>query len=333
VSFPPVWDIWLFDWVQYNASVRQPMARNVGEALGVRARTNFLDAAGRPVPLPERWDTSVLVREIDLIERTLQRLRPPPWPEDVLGPVDRAEAARGRAAFVARCAACHGIQEIRGTSYPAEWHVPVIAASRIGTDPNAARGFATRRYDASALGLGLAVTGGEALHAATEAVQARAYDTLDPPATVPERRALDGFGRENLVRAPCGYKARPLIGIWATAPFLHNGSVPTLHDLLSPTRPVAFTVGDREFDPEKVGYRTDRPEFGTLFDTTLTGNSNAGHWFRDAPGPGVIGPALGEAERRAIIAYLKVATEEDYPRRVMDRPRERLFEDDPACRP
>lgn len=333
VSFPPVWDIWLFDWVQYNASVRQPMARNVGEALGVRARTSFLDAAGRPVPPPERWDTSVLVREIDLIERTLQRLRPPPWPEEVLGAVDRAEAARGRAAFAHRCASCHGIQEIRDTAYPAEWHVPVIPLSRIGTDPNAARGFATRRYDATALGLGAAVTAGEALHAATEAVQARAYDRLEPPATIPERRALDGFGRENLVRAPCGYKARPLIGIWATAPFLHNGSVPTLHDLLSPVRPARFVVGDREFDPEKVGYRTDRPEYGTLFDTALPGNANAGHWFKDGRGPGIIGPALAENERRAIIAYLKVATEEDYPRRVVERPRRAPTADDPACRP
>lgn len=107
-------------------------------------------------------------------------------------------------------------------------------------------------------------------------MQARAYDRLDPPATVPERRALDGLERENLVRAPCGSEARPLIGIWVTAPFLHNGSVPTLHDLLSPTRPVVFTVSDRKFDPEKVGYRTDRREFSTLFHTTLTDNSNVG---------------------------------------------------------
>lgn len=330
VSFPPVWDIWLFDWVQYNASVRQPMVRNVGEALGVRARTNLVDRSGRPVPPPGRWDSSVLVREIDLIERTLARLRPPPWPAAILGAVDPAEAERGRGLFAGRCAGCHGIQVIRGTADPPEWHVPLVPLARIGTDPNAARGFAGRRYDASPLGFRAPIGSAEALKVVTEAVKDRAYDRLDPPATPAERAALDGLGRANLVRAPCGYKARPLIGIWATAPFLHNGSVPTLHDLLSPTRPETFVVGDREFDPVKVGYRTDRPEFGTLFDTRLPGNSNRGHWFRDGGGEGVLGPALAEADRRAIIAYLKVATVETYPTRLVDRPGPAACETDAA---
>ncbi len=320
VSFPPVWDIWLFDWVQYTASVRQPMVRHVGEALGVRARTHFLDASGRPVPAPEKWDTSTLVRDIDLIERTLHRLRPPRWPAEILGPADAAEAERGRIAFGQRCAGCHGIQVIRGTANPPEWHVPVIPLTRIGTDPNAAAGFASRTYDASRLGIPERIGGAEALRVLTAAVKTRAYDLLEPSPDAAGRAELDGFGRENLVRAPCGYKARPLIGIWATAPFLHNGSVPTLHDMLSPTRPERFVVGDREFDPVKVGYRSDRLEFGTLFDTSETGNSNQGHWFRDGGGLGVIGPALSDSERSAIIAYLKVATAADYPTRLIDRP-------------
>ncbi len=88
------------------------------------------------------------------------------------------------------------------------------------------------------------------------------------------------------------YKARPLNGIWATAPYLHNGSVPTLYDLLlpaSPTpndpkemtyRPKTFYVGSREFDPKKVGFRTDtNGGSGFFFDTTLPSNSNAGHEY------------------------------------------------------
>src|SRR5262249_23213993 len=55
------------------------------------------------------------------------------------------------------------------------------------------------------------------------------------------------------------YVARPLVSIWATAPYLHNGSVPTLHDLLLPAkdRPKLFPVGHREFDPVKLGYVAD----------------------------------------------------------------------------
>jgi RoxA-like, cytochrome c-like len=59
------------------------------------------------------------------------------------------------------------------------------------------------------------------------------------------------------------YEGRPLDGIWATAPYLHNGSVPTLDDLLKPAdqRPKSFSVGTRVFDPVKVGFRTDAKGF------------------------------------------------------------------------
>lgn len=80
------------------------------------------------------------------------------------------------------------------------------------------------------------------------------------------------------------YKARPLNGVWATAPFLHNGSVPTLYDLLSPetSRPRSFKIGQRAFDPEKVGLRDcSGSECDGLFefDTTKPGNENSGHEY------------------------------------------------------
>ena len=103
-----------------------------------------------------------------------------------------------------------------------------------------------------------------------------------------------------------GYVARPLAGIWATPPYLHNGSVPTLYDLLSPSklpptvpkstkvkgdtyvRPECFRLGTMQFDPKYVGYETldcefqNRPDSlhsGFSFWTTRPGNSNAGHEF------------------------------------------------------
>ena len=103
-----------------------------------------------------------------------------------------------------------------------------------------------------------------------------------------------------------GYKARPLTGIWATAPYLHNGSVPTLYDLLLPPeeRPATFRVGSREFDPVNVGYVTTEDadnsfEFRTRDDTghMIPGNSNAGHDYDNA--------AMTEQERRALVEYMK----------------------------
>ena len=100
---------------------------------------------------------------------------------------------------------------------------------------------------------------------------------------------------------PFAYKARPLDGIWATAPYLHNGSVPTLYDLLLPPaqRPASFNVGTREYDPVRVGYRTgaDAAGNGFTFSASGNGNSNEGHEY----GVG----RLTEAQRLALLEYLK----------------------------
>jgi len=114
--------------------------------------------------------------------------------------------------------------------------------------------------------------------------------------------------RDLAVRDDLIYKARPLNGIWAVAPFLHNGSVPNLYLLLSPRsdRPDTFWTGSKEFDPVLVGYDLAEISGGTELDISKPGNSNTGHEFKDGPrGKGVIGPLLSRDDRMAIIEYLK----------------------------
>jgi hypothetical protein len=90
-----------------------------------------------------------------------------------------------------------------------------------------------------------------------------------------------------------------LKGIWATAPYLHNGSVPTLYHLLHPEqRPASFVVGNREFDPEKVGYQSSGPD-GWIFNTTMPGNSNIGHSGER------FGSVLPEQRKSELLEYLK----------------------------
>jgi hypothetical protein len=99
------------------------------------------------------------------------------------------------------------------------------------------------------------------------------------------------------------YKARSLNGIWATAPYLHNGSVPTLWDLLLPAeqRPRSFRIGAREFDPEKVGFRSEGYE-GFEFRTIQRGNLNTGH-DKYCPEKGC--PPLTDEQMWDLIEYLK----------------------------
>jgi hypothetical protein len=121
------------------------------------------------------------------------------------------------------------------------------------------------------------------------------------------------------------YRARPLNGVWATAPYLHNGSVPSLWWMLMPAaqRPKQFCMGFRDYDPQQVGFRVEAGEVPkcrngeTLFSATppgspVDGNSNLGHSLEAPPGEGphehkkgVIGRLLSDEERKDLIEYLK----------------------------
>jgi hypothetical protein len=117
------------------------------------------------------------------------------------------------------------------------------------------------------------------------------------------------------------YRVRPLNGVWATAPYLHNGSVPSLYWMLKPAaeRPKQFCMGLRDFDPQQVGFRVAADEVQkcangeTLFSAVnsdgspVRGNSNLGHSLEGAGEhkPGVIGRMLTEDERYDLIEYLK----------------------------
>lgn len=134
----------------------------------------------------------------------------------------------------------------------------------------------------------------------TKALQARS----DNKAALYAQLVEDGLDRHGENRAcleqleSAVYRARPLNGVWATGPFLHNGSVPSLHAMLLPPekRPATFHVGSREIDPQNVGFVSEATERTMAFDTRIKGNSNAGHSY---------GTSLPRAERMALLEYLK----------------------------
>ncbi|AZC71227.1 di-heme-cytochrome C peroxidase [Pseudomonas chlororaphis] len=327
VDYPQLWDIWTFDWVQWNGSAQQPMARNIGEALGVGATLNFFDAQGQPLKGDARYPSSVRVRDLNRIEETLQRLKPPTWPEELFGSIDKPLAAKGRALFTENCAGCHvpPVSEVNGRPVQRLKMLPIAV---IGSDPNTANNIADHRYDLSALqwdaaelaqsNVELHPTPGEPLDMhqlsvakglayVTAFVEERAY--RDAQVTPAERPRLDGYDLPIGVRELRAYKARPLAGVWATPPFLHNGSVPSLYQLLSPQaeRASTFYKGTLEYDPKHLGYRTAPFMNGFLFDTRISGNHNSGHEFRSGKrGNGVIGRLLQPEERWALLEYLKV---------------------------
>ena len=343
VNFPHIWDTSWFDWVQYDASIMQPMVRNAGEALGVSARINLIN--------PDRtlFDSSVQVGEVDAMERLLagddplagepgfKGLRAPVWPEDVLGKIDLKKKEKGRALYQELCVKCHlpPVDDPDGRlwddkywwtpdgatgRYLKVWRLPL---DRIGTDPRQAEILGKRRMkmpgflnvaaeetcETTDKGTICEAVFGDALAAVVEKAANVWYDQHE---ISPEERERMNGNRPNLLNNldKPGYKARPLDGIWATAPFLHNGSVPNLWALLSPIdegeRPEKFCLGSRAFDPAKVGFSTECGEGLFELDTTIDGNRNTGHEFADGPKrKGVIGRRLKPDERWALIEFLK----------------------------
>jgi hypothetical protein len=409
VSYPYMWNIWKFDWEQYGASVSQPMARNVGEALGVGADFNLVDDYGRPIPPSDRYRTSVSFDNLLRIESTIQKLAPPTWPEDLLGKIDPASADRGKALFEQHCVFCHGpsvaSQALKQFTSPGRlpgdpmWVIRYKPIQVVGTDPAAANNFVNNTVDLTRTGITFdevkrllkaeyeteKVRDAALLPALLDELnQAKSpgADTATPSEILQEiddakkftvtdqyiEQQLDGinlrsvnegaglnmlgliirnryytdnhmsktlqgcyagFDTLDLPQVVDGYKPRPLAGVWSTPPFLHNGSVPNLFELLSPwnKRSPRFFVGRREFDPNHVGYVTE-PAPGTKggfwFDTSIPGNRNTGHEFDSRYVPydpnnpnapksptGVIGPELTPAQRMDIIEYLKI--KEDNP--------------------
>jgi RoxA-like, cytochrome c-like len=190
--------------------------------------------------------------------------------------IDRTLAAKGEELFKAECARCHG-------TYGDKWTYPnkIVPLDEIGTDP--------KRYE------GIEEKFGRAYNESWFAKEERG-----------------GLGDGYQLIATKGYQAPPLDGIWATAPYLHNASVPTLYHVLnSKARPKLFTrnyrTAEADYDPTRVGWKyteLKQPpaadahphERRKVYDTSQRGRSNKGHTFGDH---------LTDPERMAVIEYLK----------------------------
>ena len=221
---------------------------------------------------PERFRE--WVEDFRDIEAWIAALRPPRWP----GAIDRDLAARGRGIFARHCAECHGTHGVDG-AYPER----LVPHDEVGTDGTRLAALTSReRNDLNASWFG---------HFGTD------VDGLRKAGIDVEARVAGG-----------GYVAPPLDGIWATAPYLHNGSVPTLWHLLNPAeRPAVWRRTETGYDAERVGLEVEAldampPERlppsvrRGYFDAGRPGKSAAGH---DFPAP------LAAEEKRALLEYLK----------------------------
>ena len=170
--------------------------------------------------------------------------------------IDQAAAKRGAAHFESKCASCHGGPESDKRLY---------SIAEVGTDPHRAELFTEKQAE-----------GFNKFLAELEAIG------YEPP-------------KEFGVRSTGKYWAATLGGVWARSPYLHNGSVRTMQDLLTAPaqRAKTFHRGSQDYDANQMGY-TDGGLY--VFDTAGEGNSNAGHDY---------GTKLSAEQKRELMEYLK----------------------------
>ena len=182
----------------------------------------------------------VNIKNVKVITEFLQDFPPEPYPFDV----NLTMAKRGQKLFQKNCTACHSEKN------------QVYSLSSVGTSENRLKSITL----AGAIFLG------------------KAHLSLCHDQSLCSKKGGDSFSFYEIARKSRGYVAGPLHGIWARAPYLHNGSVPTLHALLTGDRPKKFYRGNIKYDQRLVGFKWDQPSVDSvLYDTELSGNSNRGH--------------------------------------------------------
>jgi hypothetical protein len=332
VRYPFLWNAPIQDKTQWpgfsdNGDDLLALSRNLGEVYGV---------FGTYQPKKEWWHffginflsgNSANFGGLGKLEGLVRKIGAPKWP----WPLDAALVARGKTIYEwptaqGGCADCHGQRPGKERFlFKKTWATPIMD---VGTDSHE-HDILAHTSDSGVLAgvqipfgskiqptdktfslLGISVIGSILQHytsllAASRAHHAPSGKTPSAPKLRPEQSELSGA-----FRGPAAgtgptqfpYESRVLYGIWAAAPYLHNGSVATLADLLKPAaqRPASFPVG-RYYDTHSVGLAAD--QHGSPYVRTTTGcearnsgNSRCGHEY---------GTNLSPADKQALLEYLK----------------------------
>lgn len=316
VSHPSLWDTPQHDFVQWNGvgdnEAKGPLDRNVGEALGVFSHFDLNKKAG-----DVGFRSSVKLDNLVQMEQHMASLWSPSWEQlaeqKLLPPINQSLANLGRQVFVEyQCNTCH--KDIDRTDPNRRIIAQFSSLPVVGTDPVVAMNalqhsgkmgvFAGELMNPLKPDSPRFQTTGPVLPALSAAVagviaesknrQQLSLAANKNPIEKTERHMDFEIVNKHNPATLIAYKARPLNGIWATAPYLHNGSVPSLYELFMPScseaeitsgktcRPNRFTVGTRELDAISVGVvQRDPAQYPGLFvfNTSLPGNSNKGHEY------------------------------------------------------
>lgn len=321
VRYPFLWNAARQDYTQWpgfapNGDALLGLARNLGEVYGVFAT---FEPQSRWFGIDYLEVNSADFKGLFALEGLMKQIGPPQWPWEVNNTLaDQGKIVFDRSTADGGCVTCHGIRPgtMRFPDQPT-WATPIMD---VGTD--------RREYDVMAWTansgvlngahsvldptplkpvdrafkiLGMAVIGSISSYCVLNPVTCAVGSTS--PALAARTSMPDEFsGLYTLPTPSAAYESRVLQGVWAAAPYLHNGSVPTLAELLTPAaqRVKSFPVGP-DYDQVKIGLAATQSTFNYTFQATGcdqldSGNSNCGHEY---------GTNLSPGDKAALLEYLK----------------------------
>ncbi|KZM43679.1 hypothetical protein OA92_08315 [Marinomonas sp. SBI22] len=333
-----------------NTPIVGPLARNIGEVVGVFGGLSIEKAPfwKRIFGIKTTYSSSVDMLGLGQLETWVKTLKSPQWPEKMPA-IDMQKAASGSILYQQQCASCHQVIA-RKNEYRLYDAVKTPVAD-IGTDPKTAWNAEFHQAKSLILeGTKEFILAGDKFKAETDAISVPVNGVVgiilkDPETALKaglmplgenaksRTKSLVEYAELNVLKrktihdptvnntgfkdngelnlAGLVYKARPLNGIWATAPYMHNGSVANLWETLQKPedRQTNFWVGNRNFDPVKVGFVNEAAPAGKLYPSPsnkfevlgkngkiFPGNSNLGHDF---------GTDLTDKEKWELVEFMK----------------------------
>ncbi|CAM3993939.1 di-heme-cytochrome C peroxidase [Pseudoalteromonas byunsanensis] len=324
-----------------NISIVGPLVRNIGEVVGVFGELDIKEAPfwQRLWGKHTRYSSTVDMIGLGNLESWVKTLKSPQWPTQYFPAIDVEKAAKGELLYQQQCAGCHEV--VPRDKELEDYKANQTLISELGTDPVTAYNASCNMAKTLILeGTKERILIGSKFQEIDNAIDIPVNGVVglvlkDLPlalkaGNIPERTGADGEKisvlkelenllvqhlkkrgeKANQVETDCVdgkldngvYKGRPLNGIWATAPYLHNGSVPSLYELMKKPdqRVTEFWVGSREFDPVNVGFDTttglNKFKVNTKNGKAMPGNSNKGHSY---------GTHLSDEQKWQVIEYMK----------------------------
>jgi hypothetical protein len=325
VSVPAMWNIEYKAQFHWNANTNSVIMRNIGQSFGLGAILTHPDRKDA-----SRFDSTVNLDNLRRLESLVYKIQAPQWKE-YFSELDLEKVVQGCNTYYKACASCHEAEKNRVGPSQELVLQKVFPLGQIGTDAtytkNQSRPVGNVPFRTALFSFAGQVRDRYFQNHGFTPKEIQVFTDQDRRGTemfrdtyLGEHEATGDALYMNIpAKPPMGYPAPNLASAWASAPYLHNGSVPTLYDLLSPApnRPKIFFVGSHEYDTQRVGFRDDvgtLPNYASTdglvtackknpnwcFDTRLIGNSNAGH-----SGP-LFGTNLPYDDKMALIEFLKV---------------------------